>query len=336
MKRIAIIGAGMAGLTLACLLRGRADVVVFEKGRGVGGRMATRRLGDYSFDHGAQFFTARTPAFQRFLQAYQTQGIVQEWRPRVLTLAQGEKAYKRDWFEPHYVAVPGMTALCKAMAAGIELRLGVPVGRPQRQPDGRWRLPLGATKMNSSDLNAAALSDEFDWILCTAPAPQASSLLPPDFAYQALLASVVMSPCITLLLGLQETPCWRFDAARLKHPVLDWISCEASRPGRGQQDGLTLHSASSWAAAHLHAPDEYLAACMLDALQTVTGDSLPPIAMQQIKRWHYAQAETPEEPLLLLDPRLQLAACGDWANQPRVEGAFLAAHNLAKALLPAL
>lgn len=324
MKRIAIIGAGMAGLTLAGLLREYADVAVFEKSCGVGGRMASRRTGGFSFDHGAQFFTARSLAFRHFLQAYQAQGLVQEWRPRVQTLAQGEKAYKRDWFEPHYVAVPGMTALCKAMATGIDVRLDVRVGIPQRQQGGRWRLPLGATD----------LSDEFDWILCTAPAPQTRVLFPEDFAYQAQLAKVVMRPCITLLLGFQQIPSWHFDAARIKHPVLDWISCEASRPGRGLEYGITVHSTGSWAAAHLHAPDEYLAECMLNALEVVTGQSLPPIAMQQIKRWHHAQAEAPEEPLLLLDNNLQLAACGDWALQPRVEGAFLAAHNLVEVLLP--
>jgi renalase len=324
MIRIAIIGAGMAGLTLACLLRKRADVVVFEKSRGVGGRMATRRIDGFSFDHGVQFFTARTQKFRRFLQDYQAQGIVQEWQPRALTLSQGQKPYKRDWFEPHYVAVPGMTALCKAMASGTELRLGVSVGIPQRLTDRRWRLPL----------NTADLSEEFDWILCTAPAPQACGLLPPDFAYHAQLAKVVMSPCIVLMLGLLQTPIWNFDAARLKHPVLDWISCEASRPGRGEEFGVTLHSGSSWAATHLHTPDEELAECMLDALRVVTDHSLPPIALQQVKRWHYAQAEAPEQPLLLLDDNLQLAACGDWAHQPRVEGAFLAAHELVEALQP--
>ncbi len=206
------------------------------------------------------------------------------------------------------------------------MQLRVPVGMPQRQADGRWRLPLDATGSTSSDA--------FDWVLCTAPAPQARELLPAEFAHHDTLAAAVLEPCISLLLGLQQAPAWRFDAARIKHPVLDWLSCEASRPGRGPAFGVTLQSSAEWAATHLHDPDDYLAECMLQALQAVTGQSLPPIEVQQVKRWRYAQAEQPEEPLLLLDPALQLAACGDWTRDGRVEGAFLSAQDLARALQP--
>jgi len=324
MTRIAVIGAGLAGLTLARRLQPHAEVVVFDKSRGVGGRMASRRVGDFRFDHGAQFFTARSPAFRRFLQEYRAQGIVQEWHPRVLTLAQDEKPYKRDWFEPHYVAVPGMTALCKALAEGLDVRLGVQVGMPQRQDNGQWRLSLG-----TSDC-----SDLFDWVLCTAPAPQARELLPQEFAPHDLLAQARLEPGISLLLGFENAPDWRYDAARIKHPVLDWLSCEASRPGRSDVFAVTLQSTAQWASLHLHDPDEAIAECMLAALQAVTMQPLPLLAVQQVKRWSYAHAVAPEEPQLLLDMDLKLAACGDWTRDGRVEGAFLSAQDLAKAVQP--
>lgn len=326
MTRIAIIGAGLAGLTLAHQLQPHADVVVFDKSRGVGGRMASRRVGGFHFDHGAQFFTARSLAFRRFLQDFRAQGIVQEWRPRVLTLAPDAKPYKRDWFEPHYVAVPGMTALCKALAVDLDVRLGLHVGVPQQQDNGQWRLPLGNT----------ACSDAFDWVLSTAPAPQARELLPSSFAQQELLAQARLEPCIALMLGFEHAPGWRFDAARIKHPVLDWLSCEASRPGRGEGCAVTLQSTAHWAALHLHDPDDYLAECMLSALRSVSGQPLPSVAVQEVKRWGYAQATVPEKPLLLLDADLKLAACGDWTRDGRVEGAFLSAQDLAAALQPCL
>lgn len=324
MTRIAIIGAGLAGLTLAHRLQPHADVVVFDKSRGVGGRMASRRVGHFHFDHGAQFFTARSLAFRRFLQDYRARGIVQEWRPRVLTLAPDEKPYKRNWFEPHYVAVPGMTALCKALAFDLDVRLGMQVGVPQQQDNGQWSLPLGNNER----------SEAFDWVLSTVPAPQARGLLPSAFAQQALLAEVRLEPCMALMLGFEDAPGWRFDAARIKHPVLDWLGCEASRPGRGELFAVTLQSTTQWAARHLHEPDGYIAECMLSALLAVSGQPLPPIAVQEVKRWSYAQANAPEEPLLLLDTRLKLAACGDWTRGGRVEGAFLSAQDLAAALQP--
>lgn len=324
MTRIAIIGAGLAGLTLAHLLQAHAEVVVFEKSRGVGGRMATRRSDQFHFNHGAQFFTARSQAFRRFLRDFRARGIVQEWRPRVLTLARDEKPYKRDWFEPHFVAVPGMTALCKSLAQGKDVRLGVQVGMPQRQDSGHWRLPL----------NTDVGSEAFDWIVCTAPAPQARELLPPDFAQQVMLEQVTLAPCIALLLGFAESPAWRFDAARIKHPVLDWLSCEASRPGSSEACAVTLQSTAAWAAQHWQDSDEAVAEVMLSALLEVTGQALPAITLQQLKRWRYAQAVVPEEPLLLLDPQQRLAACGDWTRDGRIEGAFLSAQDLARAMQP--
>jgi predicted NAD/FAD-dependent oxidoreductase len=66
-KRIAIIGAGMSGLTLANRLSKIAEVVLFEKSRGVGGRMSTRQADPFTFDHGAQFFTVRDKRFSVFI-----------------------------------------------------------------------------------------------------------------------------------------------------------------------------------------------------------------------------------------------------------------------------
>lgn len=73
---ILIIGAGMSGLTAASALQqaGR-EVIVVDKGRGVGGRMATRRIGAATFDHGAQFVTARTPRVAAAIQEWLKQGV---------------------------------------------------------------------------------------------------------------------------------------------------------------------------------------------------------------------------------------------------------------------
>ncbi|MFZ9150608.1 MAG: alkaline phosphatase D family protein [Burkholderiales bacterium] len=107
-----------------------------------------------------------------------------------------------------------------------------------------------------------------------------------------------------------------------------------SRPGRGDSFAVTVHSTAQWAQCHLQDSDEYIAAVMLSALQAVTAQPLPPVAVQEVKRWRYAQAEAPEEPLRLLDTGLRLGACGDWTRDGRIEGAFLSALDLAEALQP--
>lgn len=119
--KIAIIGAGIGGLTLARELAKKANVTLFEKARGVGGRMSTRYADPFYFDHGAQCFTARSKEFQAFLKPYMDAGIVAEWKGKVINLELGKKETKRMWFEPHLVASPNMNSLCKKLAEGINI-----------------------------------------------------------------------------------------------------------------------------------------------------------------------------------------------------------------------
>ena len=124
MKRIAIVGAGLSGLVLARCLCGVAKVTIFEKSRGVGGRMATRYADGYEFDHGAQFFTARTPAFREFLQPLVKDRVVANWAPKFEELDRHGTRDRRDWGEkyPHYVGVPRMNAVGKYLSTGLDVR----------------------------------------------------------------------------------------------------------------------------------------------------------------------------------------------------------------------
>ena len=111
MKNIAIIGAGMSGLVAAHALKDHAHVTVFEKARGVSGRMSTRYADPFQFDHGAQYFTARSEDFRQFLAPFMAQGVVAEWQPKLTTLEKGKKPYSRDWFEPALCGKPAHECL---------------------------------------------------------------------------------------------------------------------------------------------------------------------------------------------------------------------------------
>ena len=82
--KIAIIGAGISGLTAAIVLSEIADVTLYEKSRGAGGRICTRYSDPYNFDHGAQFFTARTPQFKQFLKPLIKAGVIDIWNARFI------------------------------------------------------------------------------------------------------------------------------------------------------------------------------------------------------------------------------------------------------------
>lgn len=326
--RIAIIGAGIAGLALASALRTHADVQLFDKSRGVGGRMATRRAGELRFDHGAQFFTARSAAFRDFLRPYIERGIVQAWTPRVLTLAAGAKPWRRDWFEPHYVGVPSMTALPKAMADGLALQLQWQVASVTRTQSG-WHLQAADGRSEGP----------FDWVVATSPAVQICQWFPQEFSGLAALQRVRHAPCIALMLAYADALELRWDAARVRDSAVDWVVRGSSRPQAPPAHTLLLHSTRAWAEANFDHDDASIASSLQLALAEALGHPLPAPILSEVHRWRYASAiQTTETPFEIDIPQ-QLAACGDWTmfsdadhGGPRVEASFLSAHALAQQL----
>lgn len=335
LPRVAIIGAGIAGLSLARLLGNQAEVTLFEKSRGVGGRMATRYADQYQFDHGAQYFTARSKAFKAFLKPLLDQGIVQAWQPRVLTLAldeQGElkKSYKRDWFEPHYVAAPKMNRLGKVLAEGLNVELHTQLTELVKIPEG-WLLK----DTQGREYGA------FDWVISTAPAPQTAALLPNTFAGYSTVQSTEMAGCFSLMLGLQNAPAVNWQAAVVKDSCISWIAIDSSKPGRGEPCCLLVHTSNEWAEQHLEDDPQAVEQYLLDELQRlVRGQSLS-IDFKQLHRWRYAstiQSDDSEDnsPACLFDEQLQLGVCADWLMDGHVESAFLSAKALSEKIMSRL
>jgi renalase len=322
MKSLAIIGAGIAGITLARQLQDSAEVSVFEKSRGFGGRMATRRAGSYQFDHGAQFFTARSKQFQNLINDWVTDNQIQAWLPRILTLNPEKKPFKREWFEPHYVAAPGMNSLCKTLALGLNVTLNTQVASIDAVEQG-WLLKDSAGERLG----------HFDWVISTSPAPQANELLPDCFAYKSELSTVDFAPCFSLMLGYESNHKLNFDAAVVKNSPLSWVASNSSKPGgRPLSFSLMAHSDNTWARTQLESNIDDVRHRMLEAFDKLLGDSLPPPELIAIHRWKYAKADTSCEESFLLDESNFLAACGDWCGGNRVEDAYLSGLKLAEKL----
>jgi renalase len=328
LPRIAIIGAGIAGLTLASALQSHAEVVIVDKSRGVGGRMATRRSGDFSFDHGAQFFTARSEAFQTFLQPWLAAGIVQPWHPRLVSLATGTVQPLREWHEPHYIGAPSMTALPKALAATLAPKLQWEVAR-MRRVDGQWWL-YAADGMHLGP---------FDWVVATAPAPQITQWFAPEFSGMAALQQVRYAPCMALMLGYDALPTLPWEVARITASSIALI-VRGDRKAPHGLPSLLLHSTAEFASAYWDADPQQLALLMQQELESLLDAALPAPSVSLLHRWRYAAAidttPTPYE----FDAANRLAACGDWTScsavangGTRVEAAFTSARALADQLL---
>lgn len=320
---VAVIGAGMAGLLCARTLADhRFSVQVFDKGRGPGGRMATRRTGDLAFDHGAQYFIARDPRFGRYVESWRSDGIVSEWQGRLGVLRAGEVVPKNDGLR-RFVGTPGMSAVSRHLARSCNVRYGVRVGEVARQ-DGRWQL----RSESGEELGT------FDAVVLALPAPQAVPLLNAAPALAAQAAAVATTPCWAVMAAFAGAVDLPLDGAFIHGSPLSWAARDGSKAGRPQRqaDGSecwVLHAGAEWSTAHLEDSPTDVAAALLDAFAAAVGKALPPVASATAHRWRYALTATPAESQCLYDPSLRIGACGDWCGGARVEAAFLSGMAMA-------
>jgi len=323
--KVAIVGAGLAGLTAARTLADhRVAVTVFEKSRGYGGRCATRRDGVWQFDHGAQYFTVRDPRLSPLVHAWRQRGVIATWDGALAVREGGvwqpSKAGVRRW-----VAVPGMSALGAHLAADLDVRLETTVRHIEREGQ-QWRMVADT----GADLGA------FDVVLCCIPSHQAQTLLAPGApALAAIAGAAVMHPTWATMLVLDQRPPVAWNGAFLNDdPTLSWISRNASKPGRPADETWVLHATRAWTVEHLADEANDVTAAMTAALEAAVGVPITPVH-SIAHRWLYALPDPVTPDAALYDATLRLGAGGDWCGGPRVEGALLSGVALAGRVLGA-
>ncbi len=305
----AVIGAGLAGLTCAAgLSEADHDVALFDKGRGAGGRMASRQMrtaqGEAGFDHGAQYMTAHDPAFRAQLEGWAAQGLAARWP------AAGEEAW---------VGVPSMNAPLRHLADALGVRWSARVEAAVPGPDG-WRL-LG------DDIG----EDRFDGVVVAVPAEQAATLLAPlapDLARRA--ADTPSLPCWTLMAAFAERLPIPGDVLK-RRGAIDWASRNSAKPGRVGLEAWVLHATPDWSRAHLEDEPDTVQAALLAMLAAEAGGAPVQTLSASVHRWRYARSGGSGDGMLW-DPSRRIGVCGDWLLGPRVESAFLSGRRLAAAI----
>lgn len=329
--RIAVIGSGMAGATCARRLSDAgAQVHLFEKSRGVGGRMATTRRRwcdeagvehEAAFDHGAPGFSAHSAAFAKFVhQRVEAKDLVR-WMPRMAAESLLPLAGYDGW-----IAGSNMPALCAGLIGELPVTFGQTIDAIRIGPDG-WRVEwLGET-----------LGQGYDRVVLAMPPVQAAKLLEPhrrDWAQRGRLQP--MQPCWTLF-GvadeLAQMPDW--DAAWPRTGPLAWVVRNEKKPGRQPVEGRVhwvAHANAAWSQTHLEAPDDAVHATLLSALENFLGEA-PDWRFSTVHRWRYASVARPDACTLQpfwFDDALGLGVCGDFLGGAGVEGAWLSGDALAE------
>ena len=307
--RIAIVGAGMAGLSCGQRLsRLGHEVRLFDKGRGPGGRMATRRMEDggttLHFDHGAQYFTARDPRFVEQVAHWEASGVAARWA------AAGDDAW---------VGTPAMNAPLKAMAGELGVQFGTRIEQLVRDGEG-WQLD-----------GEGAPDARFDAVLVAVPAEQAGPLLQPHAPAMATLADQTASdPCWTLMAGFEAPLALVQDTLRQRGPI-GWAARNNAKPGRANEECWVIQASPEWSRAHLEEDAETVAAALLAELAEANGGPLPRQLGATAHRWRFARSGTAGEEALW-DAEQRIGVCGDWLIGPRVEAAYMSGLLLAEAV----
>lgn len=319
---VVVVGAGVAGLACAAALgRAGARVVVVDKARGAGGRVSTRRgaFGDATgFDHGAQFFTVRDADFGALAEGWRAAGLVAEWRARFGRFVGRFVAETPPL--PRWVGVPGMSAVTKALAAGLDVRTGVRVSGI-RPAAGRWVVDAEGGEVG-----------RFDRVVVAVPAPQAVVLLDAVPALAAQAAAAKMSATWAVMLRFEERVPVAFDAVDVRESPISWAAREGSKPGRAAGERWVVHSTGDWAGAHLEDEAASVAKALSAAFEGLWPGQAPVEAVAH--RWRFALVREAVGPAAHWDAA-GVGACGDWCVGPRVEAAWQSGVAMAAAVLGA-
>lgn len=316
---VAIIGAGIAGLTAALRAREQGlNVTVYEKSRGPGGRLASKRTreGD-SVDMGAQFFTVRNPRFRSLLDHYangQTFGL---WDAALLH-ENAEGAVGGFHQALRYVGTPRMTAITRALARDLPLKSETRITALTPAPEGWWL-------ETESDQQGP-----FQRVIISVPPEQARALLPDSVIASLGLENYSMLPCWALALRFDGAPDPGFDGMQLAHECLGWVARNTSKPERGAAEWWVLHANSTWSHTHRDADAGEVAATMTTAFRQ-RFDIRQAATDHLVHRWLYARPAAGPTPGFLRTEDDTLGLCGDWLTGGRVEGAFESADALAEA-----
>lgn len=320
---IAIIGTGLAGLSAAeSLTSAGQSVQLFDKGRGSGGRMASKRSDAGSLDLGAQYFTARDRRFLEAVQRWQSRGWVAEWTPSLYNYSAGQLSYSPDE-QTRWVGTPRMSSITRALLGALPVNFGCRISEVFRGQQ-HWQLQDTEGQIHGP----------FTQVIIATPAPQASTLLAAAPKLAGAAASVAMEPTWAVALVFETPLDTPIDGCFVQDSPLSWIARNRSKPGRDTKlDTWVLHATSDWSKEHLDLPKEQVIEQLHGAFAELIGCAVPAPVFGLAHRWLYARPAQAHQWGVLADADLGLYACGDWCLSGRVEGAWLSGQEAGRRLL---
>ncbi len=320
--RIAIIGAGLAGLAAARHLKENGlSPVVFEAGRRPGGRFCTHKQYGRQFDHGAQYLTPHSRRSAVLFSQWRKADWIRPWPAIALELPERKKVDTSSW----HVSLPSQVSLAEHLAEGLDCRYKSAVATIAGE--------TGARQLLNSE--GESLGD-FEVVLCTAPAEASLEILQPFPELARLAEQIETRPCLATMVVFDEEVMVDFEAAYLSQGPLAWVCRDASKPGRPNLETWVLHATEEWSREHVQTSTEKVASLMLSAFSQLCPVELPYVSFCRAHRWRHALSKNPLGLPCCYDDLLGVGVAGEWCSASSADGAYWSGVDLANAVVRSL
>lgn len=316
---VAIIGAGLAGLTCATALKGLVEnVKIFEKNIFPGGRIGHFRAGEYEFNHGAQYFTVNNPLFWNIVSAWQTDGIVRPWEGWIVELQKGQ-IINSDMTTQRFVGVPRMQTVAENLARHCDLTTSANISELESVNQGGWRL-----FNERGDYQGA-----YDIVIIATAAHQVADLCRPIPTISKPAENVDMTVCWSGMLAFDKKLNIPYDAAFVLDSPLSWISRYRVADTASDADCWVLHASPEWSQQYAATFRGRVMHALIDAFWEATDLSMHNPVSASVHCWKHALPINPIDEDSLFEESQAIGACGDWCTAPRIEGAVLSGFSMA-------
>lgn len=307
---VAVIGAGMAGLSAARVLsEAGAEVTVFDKSRGTGGRLASRSFEQGWIDLGAPYLSMDGSDLASFITERTSPDIIQEWNPDT------DGVFSPDERISH-VGVPRNSAVTRSLLADLNFQASTRITRMEPSSAG-WAL-FGED---------SSLLGLWNQVVLAVPVPQARDLLAGHPKFHKSLRAVSMEPCWVAAIETAEDLDGLADVTNYRHPVIRRISRNRAKPGRGQRNIYLIQANKHWSREYLEVEPQAVGAHLMESFSSLVSMDVK-LRLLFAHLWRYAFVENPLGVPFLWDEHLKLGVCGDWCLGRRVEDAWRSGFEL--------
>ena len=324
MKNVAVIGAGITGITLANLLQKKVNITVFEKSRGVGGRMATRRAEPYQFNHGTQYFKIENKEFKDFLQPLILNKIIKPLEVNQIEILNKEvikrtKIYNKQYF----TAESKMNSVVKYLINNnFSIKLLCKIEKIIKENDKWFVIESGQVSFGP-----------YDWLIITIPPNQAKEILYNNFKFLDIIKKIKMRSCYSLMLGFDKFEEFDFDTALFLDEDIQWFSIRKIILENKEYYNLLINSSYNFAEQNINGSKDKISDHLIKQVSDILKCKLNNYEHKALHFWKYAMSEKNNNLGSLLDEDLKVIVCGDWCMNGKVEGGFLSAKDAAKKLI---